>query len=164
MLEKFFDTLANMGIWIRLNDSRTEPPSEQGREWGPTVDGFAISLAPLHEESVSVMIRNESAVERKVQLPGWLKYLHIALTGPDGAPVPLKPYGAEILDSPQTAKPVERDFPAGKSLVTEIPLSALFDLKLPGAYRIRVAGPVPGHPALTVVSNELALPIKGQAR
>jgi hypothetical protein len=158
MLKKFFDTLANMGIWIRLNDSRTEPPAEDGRVWGSTVEGFAISLAPLHEDSISVLIKNGTNVEKRVRIPGWLTYVKVHVTAPDGSEVPLKPYGKQILEAPQTSQPVERDFLPGRYLSTDIPLGALYELNSPGPHRVTVSCPVPGHPVSNLTSNEVTLP------
>jgi hypothetical protein len=160
MLDKLFDTLADMGIWIRFHDKRTEPPTEDGRAWGLAVNGFAISLASLHEESVSVMIKNNTDREQRVQIPGWLHYLRTNITGPGNSQVGLKAYGKQLLDSAQASKSVELVFPAGKHLATEIPAGALYDLKAGGPYRIRVACAVPGNPTATLVSNEITLGIK----
>jgi len=157
MLAKLFDTLAEMGIWIRFHDKRTEPPSEEGRIWGEPVDGFAISIAPVHDESVSVLIKNTSAEEKKVTIPAWLHYLQINLTTPDGAQVPLKAYGKQFLESAQTQKPLDREFPPGKYMAIEIPIGALYDLKRPGTYRLALSCPVPGEPTATMVSNEVTL-------
>jgi hypothetical protein len=157
MLDKLFDTLADMGIWIRFHDKRTEPPTEEGRAWGPAVDGFALSLAPLHEESVSVLIKNNTDREERMLIPGWLRYLRTNITGPGNSPVALKPYGRQVLDSAQASKSVELVFPAGKHLFTEIPIGALFNLQGGGPYRVKVECAVPGHPSATLISNEVTL-------
>jgi hypothetical protein len=159
MMAKIFDTLADMGIWIRFHDKRTEPPSEEGRDWGSAVDGLALSLARLNEDSVSVLIKNLSEIEKRATIPAWLGYLHIDLTGPDGLPVPMKPYGKQLMESPQTSKTTERDFLPGKYLATDIPIGALYDLKAPGTYRVRVWCPVPGQPSHTLTSNEITISI-----
>jgi hypothetical protein len=153
MLDKFFDRLADMGIWIRFHDKRTEPPTEEGRSWGSTVDGFAMSLAPVHEETVSVLIKNTGDREVRAQVPGWLNYLKTSITGP--VAVELRPYGKQLLESTQA--PVQLVFPAGKHLATEVPLGALYALKPGGTYRVRVECAVPGNPAATLVSNEVTL-------
>lgn len=157
MLEKLFDTLADMGIWIRFHDKRTEPPTEEGRAWGEAVDGFAMSLAPAHDESVSLLIKNVSAEEKKITIPAWLTYLHIDVTTPDGAAVPLKPYGKQFMESKKDEKELDRDFPPGKSMAIEVPIGALYDLKRPGTYRLVFSCPAPGQPAATVVSNVITL-------
>jgi hypothetical protein len=157
MLAKLFDTLADMGIWIRFHDKRTEAPSEEGRTWGESVDGFAISIAHVHDESVSVLIKNTSDQEKRVALPAWFNYLKIDLTTSDGAPVPLKPYGKQFLESAKTEKLLDREFPAGKYLSIELPIGALYDLKRPGSYRLALSCLAPGQSAETVVSNTVAL-------
>jgi hypothetical protein len=157
MLAKLFDTLADMGIWIRFHDKRTEPPSEEGRTWGEAVDGFAISIAPAHDDSVSVLIKNTSAEEKRVAIPAWLNYLQIDLTSVEGAPVSLKPYGKQFLESTKTQKLLDREFAAGKYMSIEIPIGALYDLKRPGAYRLALSCPVPGQATTRVVSNTITL-------
>jgi hypothetical protein len=165
MLAKLFDTLAEMGVWIRFHDKRTEPPSEEGRTWGEVVDGFAISIAPVHDESVSVLIKNMSPEEKRVSIPTWLHYLEINITTVDGAPVALKPYGKQFLEKPKTEKLLDRDFLPGKYMSIEIPIGALYDLKRPGAYSLSLSCPVPGQVAGTavsrVVSNLVTLNLAG---
>jgi hypothetical protein len=157
-LSKIFDTLANMGIWIRLNDHRTEPPHEEGRAWGAAVHGFAISLANAGESSLSILIKNTNATELRASIPDWLRYFHWNVTGPDGSPAPLKPYGEHVLSDSRLDHILVRDFPSGKSLATEIPLGAIYDLKPPGPYRVQVSCPVPGQPdSPELVSNEIFL-------
>jgi hypothetical protein len=156
MFAKLFDILANMGIWIRLNDKRTEPPSEEGRDWGGTVGNFALSLASRGDETVSILIKNLGAGEVRAQLPGWLQYLKVEITGPDGAPVALKPFGKQALNDPDLAKPVQRVFPAGRYLATDIPVGALYDMQRSGSYCIRVSCPIPGEAnAPWLHSNEI---------
>lgn len=157
MLDKFFDRLADMGVWIRFNDKRTAPPTEEGRTWGPTVDGFAISLSPVHEETVSVLIKNHTDHDEKAEVPGWLHYLRTNISGPGNAPVALKPYGKQLLESAQASTRVQRVFLAGKHLATEIPIGALYDLKGDGPYRVTVECAVPGHPSSKLISNEVEL-------
>ena len=158
MFPKLFDILANMGIWIRLNDKRTEPPSEEGRAWGEPAGNFALSLASRGDENVSILIKNLGVSVVHAQLPGWLQYLKVEINGPDGAPVALKPFGKQALNDPHLAKPVERVFPAGKYLATDIPVGALYDMHQAGSYRVRVSCPVPGEASSPqVYSNEISV-------
>jgi hypothetical protein len=153
MLAKFsklFDTLANLGIWIRLNDKRTEPPTEVGREWGAEVDGFVLSLAALRAGSLSLMIKNAGTDEVRVSIPGWLRYLTVAIDAP------LRSFGKQVMNDPQLAKPVERVFPAGKAVLTEIPVGSIYELRPGVGYRVRVSCPVPGKAdGLVLTSNEV---------
>jgi hypothetical protein len=160
MLNKLFDTLANMGIWIRLNDTRADPPPEQGRAWGRAVEEFALSLEAVDPDGLSVLIKNLGATDKRVSVPGWLNYFQVEIAGPDGSSVPLKRYGERVLDDPRQSAVSPRKFPAGKSVAAEIPLGALYDLKAPGMYRVRVSCPVPGSAnGATLVSNEVLLPV-----
>jgi hypothetical protein len=152
VLDKFFDTLANMGIWIRLNDKRTEPPSEQGRAWGRETGGFALSIA-RKGEGLSVLIKNTTDSEKRATVSQWLHYLKVEIDAP------LSPYGKQLLQNePHGAT---RVFPANAYLATEIPVAALYTLKPSVPYRITVTCPVPGHPEATVTSNELQFTIPG---
>ena len=164
MLTKFFDTLANMGVWIRLHDNRADPPPEDGREWGAPVEGFAMSLASPDSATVSVLIKNLDDFEKRAALPGWLRYFQIELSSPAGSPVPLKAYGKRILENILPENTIERVFPPGKSVSTEIPIGALYDLDLPGSYCLRVSCPVPASASgANLVSNELTCFNQGNA-
>jgi len=153
MFPKLFDILANMGIWIRLNDKRTEPPPEEGRDWGEPAGNFALSLASRGDENVSILIKNLGATEIRAQLPGWLHYFKVEVIGPDGGAVALKPFGKQALNDPHLARLVERSFPAGKYLATDIPVGALYDMRLTGVYRVMVSCPVPGQPNLPALHS-----------
>jgi hypothetical protein len=92
------------------------------------------------------LIKNVTDREIRATLPGWLNYLKVEITGSDGEPAPLKSYGKSVLRNSQLAKPAEKIFPPGKSLATEIPFKALFDLKPQNQYRVHVSCPLPGKP------------------
>jgi hypothetical protein len=157
-LTKFFDTLGNMGVWIRLNDSHTQPPAEKGRIWGASAGGFALSIAAHDADSLSILIKNLSDTELRAQLPGWLHLLQVQITGPDGSSVPLKPYGIQIMKDPRIGTLVERAFGPCKYLATDIPIGALYDMHSHGTYRVRVSCPVPGgKEGSRIDSNEVTV-------
>jgi hypothetical protein len=153
-LSKFFDILANMGIWIRLNDSRTEPPDEQGRLWGKPVNGFALSIEASNLETLSILLKNVGSEDRKLTIPGWLSFYKIHIWTPFNQVAPMKAFGLETINSPANLAPVERVIPAGKSLAAEVPLSPLFDLRARGIWRILVTCEIDGA---TLTSNELKI-------
>lgn len=158
MFGKLFDTLANMGIWIRFRDPRSEPPAETGRVWGPATEGFAMSIAENGEKGLSVLIRNLENVEKRARIQPWLAYLNVSILGPDGSQAPLRPFGRELLKAEERASPVERVFPPGHAVAAEIPIDALYDVSKPGEYRIVVSCPVPGATRdAKLTSNELVL-------
>jgi hypothetical protein len=153
-LSKFFDTLANMGIWIRLNDSRTEPPDEQGRLWGQPVNGFVVSIEAASLDALSILLKNVGTEDRKLSIPGWMSFYKIQIWTPFNEVAPMKSFGLETIHSPANLAPVERVFPAGKFLAADVPLSPLFDLRARGIWRILVTCEIDGA---TVTSNELKI-------
>lgn len=153
-LSKFFDTLANMGIWIRLHDSRTEPPDEQGRIWGQPVNGFALSIEASSLEALSILLKNVGPEDRKLTIPGWISFYTIHIWTPFNEVAPMKSFGLQTIDSPANLAPVERVFPAGQSLAADVPLAPLFDLRARGIWRILVTCEIDGA---TLTSNELKI-------
>jgi hypothetical protein len=146
-----------MGVWIRLNDPRHEPVSESGRAWGAAKENFAISLQALSLGTVSVLIKNLGPVDKTASIPGWLAFYRVSIYGPEGALASLKNYGREVLRDAQTVARAERLFPAGKSLATEIPIAALYDLHAE-QYRVSVSCPIPGSLGDAVLSsNEIVV-------
>lgn len=156
MIGKLLDAMAKMGIWMRLNDPRQEPPSEAGREWGPKQGDFAISIQAVSPDTLSVLMKNLGTSDKVARIPGWLSYYQTAITGPSGAPAEWKRYGREVLADPANTREVERIFPAGKVVATEIPIGALYDLREPGKYRVKVSAEAPGGGGV-VASNEVVV-------
>ena len=145
-LRSFFDKMGNMGIWIRLNDARTEPPTEEGRAWGETVAGFQLSIFARSPESLSVMLKNQSDQPVKAATP---KYqVDIDAT--------LKAYGRAWENAPYQG--AIRTFPPHTSVANDLPLTTLYNLN-PGAYNVSVSCQVPGG-TLVVTSNKLRLNVQ----
>jgi hypothetical protein len=157
VLRKLFEILANMGVWIRLNDPRHDPVSESGRAWGEIKENFSLSLQALNPDTVSVLIKNRAATDKTVRIPAWLGFYRVSIIGPDGTGAQLKSYGRGVLQDPLNTTVADRTFPAGKSLSTEIPLAVLYDLH-DGQYRVAISCPVPGgSPESILTSNELTI-------
>lgn len=148
-MRKLFDILANMGVFIRLNDPRHDPVTEVGRSWGEPRDGLAISLQAVNADTLSVLLKNLGTEARVLRIPAWLNFYSVAALDGNGVAAQLKPYGRSVLHDPINTALVDRTLPAGKSASTEIPLAALFDLHA-GPYRISVSTP-------TLRSNEITL-------
>jgi hypothetical protein len=153
-ITQFFDTLANMGIWIRLNDSRTEPPDEEGRLWGQPVNGFAVSIEAGSLDGLSIVLKNLGSEDRKLSIPGWMSFYKIRIWTPFNQPAPMKQFGIQTISSPASLALVDRVFPAGKSHAANIPLAPLFDLRARGIWRIQVTCEIDGS---TLTSNELKI-------
>jgi hypothetical protein len=151
-LSRFFDTLADMGIWIRFNDPRTAPPDEEGRIWGPAVNGFALSIEAGSLDALSIVLKNVGTVERRLFIPGWISFYQIHIKTPFNQEAPMKSFGRQSINSPANTALVERVFPPGGSLAAEVPLAPLFDLRARGIWQIKATCEIEGS---ALVSNEL---------
>lgn len=152
MLRKLFDILANMGVWIRLNDPRHEPISEAGRAWGEVTNDFVLSLQALNPDTLSVLIKNVGTADKAALIPGWLGFYRVLLVAADGTSASLKAFGREVLSDLQNTSVVERTFPVDKSLSAEIPIAVLFDLR-PGRYNVVVSSVVPGEESVIIITS-----------
>ena len=157
--------MARMGLAMRDDPPRTIDISS--RAWGPSRDGFAMSLesAPLREDAsvtsnLSVVLRNEGAVARTLSLPGWLFLYRVELTGPGGHPVPLSAFGREMLNPERGKERFERTLPPESVTEAQIPLGSLFDLRVSGEYHAVVSCELPGIGELR--SNPVAISISGR--
>ncbi len=157
--------MARMGLAMRDDPPKTIDISS--RAWGPSRDGFTLSLesAPLREDStvtsnLSVALRNEQGVPRTLSLPGWLFLYRVQITGPNGASVPLNAFGREMLNPERGKERFERTFPPEGVMEAQIPLGSLFDLRAPGDYRIDVSCDLPGIGELR--SNQVTITISGR--
>jgi hypothetical protein len=157
--------MARMGLAMRDDPPKTIDVS--ARAWGPSRDGFALSLdtVPLREDAsvtsnLSVVLRNEGAVERKLSLPGWLFLYRVKITGPEGGDVPLSAFGREMLNTERGKERFDRTFPPEGMMDAQIPLGSLFDMRVPGEYRVEVSCEVAGVGELR--SNPVTITISGR--
>ena len=154
-----------MGLAMRDDPPKTIDVSS--RPWGPSRDGFALSLesAPLREDAsvtsnLSVVLRNEMAVARALSLPPWLFLYRVELTRPDGNPASLSAFGREMLNPERGKERFERTIPGEGVTEAQIPLGSLFDLRAPGEYRAVVSCELPEIGELR--SNTVAITISGR--
>lgn len=153
-LSKLFNTLANMGIWIRFNDPRTQPPDQEGRVWGHPSNGFAVSLEAGSLDGLSILLKNTGTEDRRIVIPGWMSFYKFAVKTPFNKEAPMKSFGRDSISSAASTALVERAVPAGKSLSTDIPLEPLFDLRARGIWQIKVTCEIEG---VQLISNELKI-------
>ena len=97
-----------MGLVIR--DDPPKVIDMTGREWGPAIDGTALSIRTMPRDSardpavLSVVIRNNGAVQKRFTVPGWMFFYHAEVTRQDGSAAPLTAYGKQVL-KPERQKP-----------------------------------------------------------
>jgi hypothetical protein len=157
--------MARMGLAMRDDPPKTIDISS--RTWGPSGGGFALSVdtVRLREDAsvtsnLSVVLRNEEGVERKLSLPGWLFLYRVKITGPEGGDVPLSAFGREMLNPERGKERFDRTFPPEGMMDAQIPLGSLFDMRAPGEYRAEVSCEAPGIGELR--SNPVTITISGR--
>lgn len=149
--------MAKMGLSVRDDPPRVVDLT--GREWGETVEGLALSVAALPSEdrsaqpSVSVVIRNLSAAARELQVPGWLHYYEFDVRLADGTPLPMSPFGRELMK--RQADQQDVTLAPGGVNETQVPVGSIFGLRTGQSYRVKArCRPQPGF---TVESNEIRI-------
>jgi hypothetical protein len=159
-LRQFFDLLAKMGLSMRDDPKRVIDVA--ARQWGEPVDGLALSLEPvlLREDrqvmsNLSVVLRNAGQETKSLEVPGWLFFLLVELTAPDGRAVPLSPFGAELLKPSRRTERIAVNLAPGGMVETQIPIGSIFEMRASGEYRASVSCELPGGAALR--SNSTAL-------
>jgi hypothetical protein len=139
----FFDFLARMGLSVRDDPKRVIDPAN--RQWGPPIGGLALSLESvlLREDrsvmsNLSVVLRNVSDATKSLVVPGWLFFFHVEMTGPDGLPVAVSPFGGELLKPSRRTERLEVTLAPGALTETQIPAGSLFEMGAKGEYGIEV--------------------------
>lgn len=156
-LESVMNVLANLGFVMR--DTRRTKFEAPDREWGISVDGFALSINTVEPKpTISVALKNTGEVERLSALPGWLSYYAVSITGPDGVDAEPTAYGRQLLDPSRAQSPIQTRFPAGGILTTEIPIATLYKMGMPGEYLLAVECRAPGSEKM-MRSNRLKIDI-----
>jgi hypothetical protein len=158
----FFDFLARMGLSVRDDPKRVIDPAT--RQWGPAVDGLALSIEPvqLREDrsvmsNLSVVLRNVGDTAKSFVVPGWLFFFHVEMTGPDGKPVPVSPFGGELLKPSRRTERIEMTLAPGALTETQIPVGSIFEMRSKGDYRTDAWCELPGGDRLH--SNRVAITV-----
>jgi hypothetical protein len=154
--------MAKMGLSMR--DDPVRVIDVGARQWGEPANGFVLSVESvvLKEDrgvlsNLSVVLRNISAETRSLVVPGWMFFLHVELTGPDGNPVPMSPFGRELLRPERRTEKIPVTLAPGAHVETQIPIGSFFDMRARGVYHVVVWCEPAGGSA--VRSNSLAIPV-----
>jgi len=136
---RVFDQMARMGLAFKSDPIQVIDAA--GRQFGGFSGGFDLSIAPRKDQRdlLSVILRNVEPLEKRLVTNGWLHFLEVHLTAPDGSPVPQSPYGREAL-KPGHAKPESvLHFGPEEMVETELPLAILYEMQTPGTYQVSVS-------------------------
>lgn len=149
---RFYDFLANMGLVIR-----DDPPKVidlKGREWGPEIEGLALSIRELPREEarqvtgISIVMRNVSAEPKRLHVAPLAVFYKVH-------GLELTPFGSQFLKSPPSGPNVDIALDQGQPAETELPLSTMFNLKALGEYRVSVTCTLPD--GAEMASNEILI-------
>jgi hypothetical protein len=156
---RFFNFLANMGLIVR--DDPPKVIDMTGRAWGASSVGLALSIRELRKEDpsqltvISVVIRNTGPEQKRFTVPGWLFFYQVIALRPDGSAAEMTGYGRELTKPGRTPRTIKVSLDPGGAIETELPLGALYEMKRPGGYRVRISCRVPDGPVLE--SNEIVV-------
>ncbi|HWE50901.1 MAG TPA: hypothetical protein VG273_13995 [Bryobacteraceae bacterium] len=149
----FLDFMGKMGLTLR-----GDPPRKieiTGREWGPAVEGVALSIREIPREdpeelaSVSAVMRNTGQKEIPLVVPGWMHFYQIEVEAP------LTKYGRALLRPERQTEKIEITLGPGDATETDLPVGSLYELRRPKEYTVRVSCTLPDGSVLH--SNELII-------
>ncbi len=160
-LDNFLDVLGLIGFTVRQDRRKDRWKNLDTRLWGPPKNQFELSIQarPAVAEAgapfnLALSLRNNSDADTRAIIADWIVFYEVAVTGPDGMPLQVTPYGKRLLavhpDARQSAV-----FPARSAVHNELPLSGLFDMSAPGKYLVRAECQVPGTFGVKCQSNEV---------
>jgi hypothetical protein len=127
---------------------RDDPPKVvdvANREWGMPRAGFALSIQQVPREdpsalpALSVALRNVSAEPKRFTVPGWLFFYRIEITGLDGTPVPMSPFGRQLLKPERNTERVDVSLAPGEATEAVIPIGSIFSMSAKGSYSVIAA-------------------------
>ncbi len=142
-LRRFLDFLAKMGLSIRDDPPRVIDLAL--REWGPIADNFALSAAKLPSDdpdavpALSVVLRNFGSEPASLRIPPWLVFYKIQVFDSDHTPVPLTPYGRELLKPERNSALQWVTLQPGAATETQIPVGAVFAMIPRRNYTLKVS-------------------------
>jgi hypothetical protein len=155
---RVFNFLANMGLVIR-----DDPPKVidlTGREWGPAIDGVALSIRMMprdrpHDPAVlSVVIRNGGTAQKSFTVPGWMFFYDAEVTRQDALSAPLTAYGKQVLRPERQTEEIQVKLGPGDAQETDLPVAALYEMREGGPFRVVISCMLPDG---LLRSNEIAL-------
>jgi hypothetical protein len=141
------DWFAKLGLTVR--DDAPKTVDIAGREWGEPVGGFALSIQQIRKEdpaqlpAISAAVRNVSSERRRFDIPGWLVFYSVEITGPDGEHARLTAFGHELLKPERHQRRIVLDLAPGQAVETDIPIGSIYDMRAAGEYRVRISASLP---------------------
>jgi len=147
------DFLAKMGLTLRGDPPRAIDITN--REWGPPVDGIALSIREIARQdpeelpSVSAVMKNGGQKQIPLSIPGWLYFYNIEIEAPT------TPYGGSLLRPKHQTEPLKLTLGPGDATETDLPIGSIFKLQTGRDYKLRVSCQLPGD--IVLHSNELTI-------
>jgi hypothetical protein len=154
IFERVFDQMARMGLAFKSDPIKVIETA--GREWGQVTGGLDLSIAPRTDQKdlLSVILRNVEPIAKQIVTRGWLHFLEVHLTSPDGADVPLSAYGRQVLDPSRATSQMTVQLGPNEMVETELPIGLLYEMSAPGTYQVSVSCQLPGG---VLTSNECVM-------
>jgi hypothetical protein len=155
---RVFNFLANMGLVLR--DDPPKVIDMTGREWGPEIDGVALSIRTMPRDSLrdpavlSVVIRNTGTTQKSFTVPGWMFFFHPEVTRRDGSAALLTAYGKQLLKPERQTEKIEVKLGPGDARETDLPVAALYEMREGGPFNVLVSCRLPDG---TLRSNEITV-------
>jgi hypothetical protein len=128
------DFLAKMGLTVRDDPRRVIDIS--ARQWGETLDGFALSLEPF-PGGISVVLLNVGEAPRTLTIPAWLRFFRFDIDAP------LTPFGRQLLSPERQAGHIAVTLKPREPVETQVPLGSLFALRPGEKYAVQASCTLP---------------------
>lgn len=142
-----------MGLTVRDDPPRVIDVA--ARQWGPSVDGFALSIETIAQEErgappvLSVVLRNVGNFTQTLSAPSWLVFFPVQTTAEPTL------FGRELLKPERQTMRVTSTLAPGEFFETQLPVGSLFDLRARGEYPAQVSCTLPD--GATLLSNKIAI-------
>jgi hypothetical protein len=125
LLRGIYHWMALMGL--AMKDDEPLETRDPDRQWGPQVRGLMLS-AKARGDRLSVVIKNAGTQEIRENLPEWIFFYHLDISGTP----PLTTFGKHALEpSRALSRRTELVLTPGKAIEAEIPVDSLYELKGP---------------------------------
>lgn len=153
------DWFARLGLTVR--DDIPKVVDIAGREWGEPAGGFALSIQLIRKEDpeqlpvISAAVRNVSGEQRRFEIPGWLLFYSLEITGANGEQAGPTAFGRELLKPERHRRRIVLDLAPGQAVETDIPIGSIYDMRAAGEYRVRVSASFPQGGA--ALSNQVVV-------
>ena len=137
-----------------MKDDPVRVVDPAARQWGESVDGFALSIEPVYlredrsvVSNLSVVIRNVSGQAKSLTIPGWLHFFQVDV----GAP--LSAFGRELLRPERRKAEIDVPLAPGALAETQIPIGSIFEMRRGASCTARVSCELPS--GATLRSNRI---------